>query len=93
MQNRSEQSMAYMVLTHLNQTNKDTIEINNIDDQKWIEHYKSLWRSNSPQKNNDETETTPTPSAEIDEISDEELRTELEINEKQKSRWSRWFKF
>jgi len=32
-----EQSMAYKVLKHLNRTNKDTIEINNIEDQKWID--------------------------------------------------------
>ena len=30
------QSMAYKVLKHLNRTNKDTTEINNIEDQKWI---------------------------------------------------------
>ena len=29
-----EKSLAYKVLKHLNQTNKDTIEINNIEDQK-----------------------------------------------------------
>jgi hypothetical protein len=52
--NFGEQSMAYKVLKHLNRTNKDTIEINNTEDQKWIEHYKSLWCSNSPQNNNDE---------------------------------------
>jgi hypothetical protein len=65
-----EHSMAYKVLTHLSRTNKDSIEINNIEDQKWIEHYRSLWCSNSPQNNNDEPGTTPTPSAETDEISD-----------------------
>jgi hypothetical protein len=47
-----EQSVAYKVLKHLNRTNKDTIEINNIEDQKWIKHYKNLWCSNSPQNNN-----------------------------------------
>jgi len=31
-----EQSMAYKVLKHLNRTNEDTIEINNIEDQIWI---------------------------------------------------------
>jgi hypothetical protein len=35
-----EQSMAYKVLKHLNRTNKDTMKINNIEDQKWINHYK-----------------------------------------------------
>jgi hypothetical protein len=58
--------MAYKVLKHLNRTNKDTTEINNIEDQKWIEHYKSSWCSNYPQNNNDEPEITPTPLAEID---------------------------
>ena len=58
-----KQSMAYKVLKHFNQTYKDTTEINN-KDKKWTEHYKSLWCSNSPQNNNDEPETTPTPSAE-----------------------------
>jgi len=33
--------MAYRILKHLNRTN-DTIEINNIEDQKQIEYYKSL---------------------------------------------------
>jgi len=37
-----EQSMAYIVLKHLNRTKKDTIEINNIEDQKWINHHKNL---------------------------------------------------
>jgi len=61
--------MAYEVLKHLNWTNKDTIEINNIEDQKWIKNYKNLWYTNSPQNDNDEQETTSTPSAGIDEIS------------------------
>ena len=69
--------MAYKVLKHFNRTNKDTIEINNIEDQKWIEHYKSFWCSNSPQNDDDESETTPTSSVEIDEITDEELEQSL----------------
>ena len=36
-----KQRMAYKVLKHLNRTNKDSIEINNIEVQKWIEHYRS----------------------------------------------------
>ena len=35
-----EQNMAYKVLKKLIWTNKDTVEINNIEDQKWIQHYK-----------------------------------------------------
>jgi len=42
--------MTYKVLKHLNLTNKDTIENNNIAYKKWIEHHKSLWCSNFPQK-------------------------------------------
>jgi hypothetical protein len=61
-----EQSMAYKVLKHLKRTNKNTNEINNIEDKKWIEHYKSLWCSNSPQNNNN-----PSSIREIGEISDE----------------------
>jgi len=58
--------MAYKVLKHFNRTNKDTIEINNIEDlKKWIKHYKNLWCTNSPQ-NDDEPEATSTPSAGID---------------------------
>ena len=85
--------MAYKVLKHLNRTNKDNIEINNIEDQKGIEHYKNLWCSNSPQNNTDEPETSPTPSAEVDEISDEELEERLKSIKKKKSRRSRLFKF
>jgi len=51
--------------------------MNNIEDQKWIKHYKNLWYMNSPQNDNDEQETTSTPSAGIDEISDEELEQSL----------------
>jgi len=69
--------MAYKVLKHLNRTNKDTIEINNIEDQKQINHYKNLWCTNSPQNDNDEPDTTITPSTGIDEISDEELEQSL----------------
>jgi len=58
--------MAYKVLKHLNGTNKDTIQINNTEDKKWIEYYKSLWCSNSLQNNHDKSETTPTPSVETD---------------------------
>ena len=68
-----EQNMAYKVLKHLSQTNKDTIAINNIEDKKWIQHYKNMWCTNSPENNNDGPDTTSTPLAEIDEISDEEL--------------------
>ena len=77
--------MAYKVIKHLNRTNKDTIEINNIEDQKWVEHYKSLWCSNFPQNNNDEPETAPTPSAEIDKISDEELEKSLKSMKNRKA--------
>ena len=48
-----EQNMAYKVLKHLSQTNEDTIEINNIEGQKWIQHYKNLWCTNSPKNDND----------------------------------------
>jgi hypothetical protein len=58
--------MAYKVLKHLNRTNKDTMEINNIEDLNWINHYKNLWCTNSLQNDNDEPETTLTPSTEID---------------------------
>jgi hypothetical protein len=66
--------MTYKVLKHLNRINKDTIEINKIEDQIWINHYKNLWCTNSPQNDNDEPQTTITPSAGIDEISGEELQ-------------------
>ena len=72
-----EQSMAYKVLKHLNRTNKDTIKMNNTDDQKRINRYKNLWWTNFPHNNNDEPETTTTPSAGIDEISNEELEQSL----------------
>jgi hypothetical protein len=72
-----KQNMAYKVLKHLNRTNKDTIEINNIEDQKWINHYKHLWCTNPPHSDNDEPETTTIPSTGIDEISDEELEQSL----------------
>ena len=70
--------MAYKVLKHLNWTNKDTIEINNIEDQNWIKHYKNLWCTNSPQ-NDGEPEATLTPSAGTDEISNEELEQSLKL--------------
>jgi len=43
-----------------------------------------LWCSYSPQNDNDESETTPTPSVEIDEIVNEELEQSLKsmINRK-----------
>ena len=81
MQNRTdifcEQNMAYKVLTHLNRTNKDTITVNNLEDQKCVEHYKSLWCTNSSPNDNDDPESTSTPPTEIDEISDEELEQSL----------------
>src|SRR5215469_5511145 len=80
-----EQSMAYKVLKHLNRTNKDTIEINNIQDQKWINHYKDLWCTNSLQNDNDEPETTSATLTGIDEISDEELEQSLKSMKKRKA--------
>jgi hypothetical protein len=77
--------VAYEVLKHRNRPNKDAIEINNIEDQKWIEHYKSLWCLNSLKSNIDEPETTPTPLAEIDEISDEELEQSLKSMKNRKA--------
>jgi hypothetical protein len=44
-----------------------------------------LWCSNSPQNNNGELETTPTPSAEIDAISDEELEQCLKSKKNRKA--------
>ena len=80
-----EQSMAYKVLKHLNRTNKDTIEINNIEDQKWINHYKDLWCTNSLQNDNDDPETTSATSTGIDEISDEELEQSLKSMKNRKA--------
>ena len=77
--------MAYKVLKHLNRTNKDTIEMNNTDDQKWIHHYKNLWCTNSPHNDNDEPETTTNRSAGIDEISDEELEQSLKSMKNRKA--------
>jgi len=51
--------------------------MNNTDDQKRINRYKNLWCTNFPHNNNDEPETTTTPSAGIDEISNEELEQSL----------------
>jgi hypothetical protein len=39
--------MAYKGLTHLNRTNKVTIEINNIENKKWIKCYKNYFVRNS----------------------------------------------
>jgi hypothetical protein len=77
-----DENMAYKVLKHLNRTNKDKIEIN-IEDQKWIKYYKNLWCTNSPQ-NDDELEATSTPSAGIDEISDE-LEQSLKLMKNRKA--------
>src|SRR5215510_13644971 len=62
-----EQSMAYKVLKHLNRTNKDTTEINSVEDQKWINHYKDLWCTNSLKNDNYDPETTSATSTGIDE--------------------------
>jgi hypothetical protein len=80
-----EQSMAYKVFKHLSRTNKDTTEINNIEDRKWTTHYKNLWCTNSPQNDNAEPQTTSTPSTEIDEISDEELERSLKSMKNRKA--------
>ena len=80
-----EKSMAYKVLKHLNRTNKDTIEINNTEDQKWTKHYKNLRCMNSPQNGNDELETATTPSAGIDEIPNEELEQSLKSMKNRKA--------
>jgi len=77
--------MAYKELKHLNRSNKDTIEINNLEDQKWINHYTNLWCTNSLHNDNDEPETTTTPSAGIDEISDEELEQSLKSMKNRKA--------
>jgi hypothetical protein len=76
--------MAYKVLKHHKRTNKDTIEINNIEDKNWIKHYKNLWCTNSPQ-NDDELEATSTPSEGMDEISDEELEQSLKLIKNRKA--------
>ena len=76
--------MVYKVLKHLNRTNTDTTDITNIEDQKWIKHYKNLWCTNSPQ-NDDEPETTSTPSAGTNEISDEELEESQKLMKNRKA--------
>ena len=80
-----EQSTVCKVLKHLIRTNKDTIEINNIEDQKWINHYKKLWCTNSSHNDNDEPQTTTAPLAGIDEISDEELEQSLKSMKNRKA--------
>jgi sorting nexin-29 len=59
--------------------------MNNIDDQKWIHHYKNLWCTNSPHNDNDEPETTTTPLAGTDESSDEELKQSLKSMKNRKA--------
>ena len=76
--------MVYKVLKHLNRTNTDTTDITNIEDQKWIKHYKNLWCTNSPQ-NDDEPETTSTPSAGTNKISDEELEESQKLMKNRKA--------
>ena len=80
-----EQNMTYKVLKHLNQTNKDMIEINNIQDRKWTQHYKNLWCTNSPKNDKDGPETTSTHLAEIEAFSDEELEQSLKSMKNRKS--------
>ena len=46
---------------------------------------KNLWYTNSPQNDNDEQETTSTPSAGVDEISDEELEQSLKSMKNRKA--------
>jgi len=87
-----EQNMAYKVLKHLNRTNNDTIEINNIEDKNGKNNI-TFMVFKFPAKQNDEPETTLTPSTEIDEISDEELEQSLKSTKKQESSRSRGFKF
>jgi len=52
--------------------------------KKWIKLYKHLWCTNSPQ-NDDEPEATSTPSAGIDEVSDEKLEQSLKLMKKRKA--------
>jgi hypothetical protein len=80
-----KQNVACKVLKHLNRTDRDTIEINTIEDQKWMEHCKDLWCSTSLQNNNDGPETTPIPSEEIDEISDKKLEQSLKSMKNRKT--------
>ena len=46
---------------------------------------KDLWCTNSPQSDNDEPEATSTPSAGIDEISDEGLEKSLKLMKNRKA--------
>jgi hypothetical protein len=38
-----EDIFAYKVIKHLNKSEKDTVRINVIEENKWIKHYKELW--------------------------------------------------
>jgi hypothetical protein len=37
------QITAYKVIKHLNKSEKDTVRINVIEENKWIDHYNGLW--------------------------------------------------
>jgi hypothetical protein len=65
----------WISITHLNRTERDPIQINLTEDCKWIDHYKTLWCSNTLQNNSEGIEENI--SENIDKISYEELEQSL----------------
>lgn len=44
------QDKAFKILKHLNNAEKDTIQINSIDEETWLNYYTNLWREQREQE-------------------------------------------
>ena len=72
-----QQNMAYKAIKYLNKQEKDTLKLNIIDENQWIEYYRKLWYDPSLADANFEEERQNKEIPEVDMLSIQELEEAL----------------
>lgn len=74
------QNCAYKIMKHLNKEERDTLNINPIEEQKWLNYFKELWTSRESKEF-----ILAQPQQNIDPITQEELQNALQTGKNKKA--------
>lgn len=74
------QDKAYKIMKYLNKEDKDSLEINAISEDNWLQYYKTLWTNND-----DNNWILSEADVNVDPITMEELQEELKLSHNKKT--------
>lgn len=81
------QTMAYKALKYLNKEERDTVALNNIRTEDWLQYFKELWTTQNYETNlyDDNNTSVPDPVRDVDLIEYEEMEQILQSFHNNKS--------